>query len=104
MRDIHSDFSRLARLLTGESVGLVLGGGGARGAAHVGMIQAITVTLKKIIHAFFRLLYSSTILFRKREFQSIWLEGSVSGHSWELFGAWKRTLRKLVAKHDLGLL
>ena len=45
MRDIHSDFSRLARLLTGESVGLVLGGGGARGAAHVGMIQAITVDL-----------------------------------------------------------
>ncbi len=45
MRDIHSDFSRLARLLTGESVGLVLGGGGARGAAHVGMIQAITVKL-----------------------------------------------------------
>ncbi|XP_046644796.1 neuropathy target esterase sws-like isoform X3 [Daphnia pulicaria] len=40
-RNIHSDFSRLARLLTGESVGLVLGGGGARGAAHVGMIQAI---------------------------------------------------------------
>lgn len=42
-RNIHSDFSRLARLLTGESVGLVLGGGGARGAAHVGMIQAIQV-------------------------------------------------------------
>ena len=42
-RNIHSDFSRLARLLTGESVGLVLGGGSARGAAHVGMIQAIQV-------------------------------------------------------------
>ncbi|CAB3386877.1 Hypothetical predicted protein [Cloeon dipterum] len=39
--DIHSDFSRLARWLTGTSVGLVLGGGGARGAAHVGMIKAI---------------------------------------------------------------
>ncbi|XP_037081068.1 neuropathy target esterase sws-like isoform X1 [Pollicipes pollicipes] len=37
----HSDVSRLARLLTGTSVGLVLGGGGARGAAHVGMIKAI---------------------------------------------------------------
>lgn len=34
--DIHSDFSRLARFLTGTSIGLVLGGGGARGAAHVG--------------------------------------------------------------------
>ncbi|KAI1290330.1 Neuropathy target esterase sws [Halotydeus destructor] len=39
--DIHSDFSRLARFLTGTSIGLVLGGGGARGSAHVGMIQAI---------------------------------------------------------------
>ncbi|KAG1704472.1 Neuropathy target esterase sws [Nymphon striatum] len=38
---IHSDFSRLARFLTGTSIGLVLGGGGARGAAHVGMIKAI---------------------------------------------------------------
>ncbi|CAK1599380.1 unnamed protein product [Parnassius mnemosyne] len=39
--NVHSDFSRLARWLTGTSVGLVLGGGGARGAAHVGMIRAI---------------------------------------------------------------
>lgn len=39
--DIHSDFSRLARTLTGTSVGLVLGGGGARGCSHVGMIKAI---------------------------------------------------------------
>ncbi len=39
--DIHSDFSRLARHLTGNTVGLVLGGGGARGCAHVGMIKAI---------------------------------------------------------------
>ncbi|XP_055684973.1 neuropathy target esterase sws isoform X1 [Lutzomyia longipalpis] len=39
--NLHSDFSRLARWLTGNSVGLVLGGGGARGAAHVGMLKAI---------------------------------------------------------------
>lgn len=39
--NIHSDFSRLARWLMGKSVGLVLGGGGARGAAHVGMLKAI---------------------------------------------------------------
>ncbi|CAB4058251.1 NTE [Lepeophtheirus salmonis] len=39
--DIFSDFSRLARMLTGTSVGLVLGGGGARGCSHVGMIKAI---------------------------------------------------------------
>ncbi len=40
--NIHSDFSRLARHITGTSVGLVLGGGGARGAAHVGMLKAIS--------------------------------------------------------------
>lgn len=28
--DITSDFSRLARMLTGRAVGVVLGGGGAR--------------------------------------------------------------------------
>ncbi|XP_041368737.1 patatin-like phospholipase domain-containing protein 7 [Gigantopelta aegis] len=39
--DRFSDFSRLARFLTGTSIGLVLGGGGARGLAHVGMIKAI---------------------------------------------------------------
>lgn len=61
---MHSDFSRFARWLTGNSIGyvawtftstsgckvteffpfvrrLVLGGGGARGAAHVGMLKAI---------------------------------------------------------------
>ncbi|CAH8566335.1 unnamed protein product [Dicrocoelium dendriticum] len=36
-----SDFSRLARYLTGEAVGLVLGGGGARGCAHIGIIRAL---------------------------------------------------------------
>jgi lysophospholipid hydrolase len=35
------DFSRLARFLTGTSVGLVLGGGGARGCAHVGVMKAL---------------------------------------------------------------
>jgi lysophospholipid hydrolase len=34
------DFHRLARRLCGKSVGLVLGGGGARGIAHVGVIRA----------------------------------------------------------------
>lgn len=36
-----SDISRLARYLTGEAVGLVLGGGGARGCAHIGIIRAL---------------------------------------------------------------
>ena len=39
--NVHSDFSRLGRMIRGCSVGLVLGGGGARGCSHVGMIKAI---------------------------------------------------------------
>jgi predicted acylesterase/phospholipase RssA len=35
------DFERLARMLTGRAVGLVLGGGGARGLAHIGIIRAL---------------------------------------------------------------
>ena len=35
------DFHRLARRLCGKSVGLVVGGGGARGLAHVGVIRAL---------------------------------------------------------------
>ncbi|KAJ5378148.1 Lysophospholipase nte1 [Penicillium cataractarum] len=35
------DFHRLARRLCGKSVGLVLGGGGARGIAQVGVIKAL---------------------------------------------------------------
>lgn len=35
-----SDFARLARKLTGTSIGLALGGGGARGIAHIGIIRA----------------------------------------------------------------
>lgn len=37
---ITSDFRRIARRLLAKTVGLVLGGGGARGLAHVGMIKA----------------------------------------------------------------
>lgn len=36
-----SDFSRLARILTGTAVGVVLGGGAARGCAHVGILRAM---------------------------------------------------------------
>lgn len=41
---IHShknDFIRLARLLSGQAIGLVLGGGGARGISHLGILQAL---------------------------------------------------------------
>ncbi|KAG6851376.1 hypothetical protein H0H93_005774 [Arthromyces matolae] len=41
-RSSHSnDFARLARRICGKSIGLVLGGGGARGIAHLGLIRAL---------------------------------------------------------------
>ena len=36
----EADFDRLARILTGNAIGLVLGGGGARGFAHIGVLRA----------------------------------------------------------------
>ena len=36
-----ADFERLARIVTGKGIGLVLGGGGARGFAHIGVIRAL---------------------------------------------------------------
>ncbi|KAF8841901.1 patatin-domain-containing protein [Paxillus ammoniavirescens] len=36
-----NDFTRLARRLCGKSVGIVLGGGGARGLSHLGVIRAL---------------------------------------------------------------
>jgi predicted acylesterase/phospholipase RssA/CRP-like cAMP-binding protein len=35
------DFARLVRCLTGAGIGLVLGGGGARGFAHLGVLRAL---------------------------------------------------------------
>ena len=40
-RYVDSDVARVARHLTGRAVGLVLGGGGARGMAHIGVIKAL---------------------------------------------------------------
>jgi predicted acylesterase/phospholipase RssA/CRP-like cAMP-binding protein len=37
----EEDFSRLARVLSKRSIGLVLGGGGARGMAHLGVLRAL---------------------------------------------------------------
>jgi predicted acylesterase/phospholipase RssA/CRP-like cAMP-binding protein len=39
--DVDDDYRRVARFLTGRAVGLVLSGGGARGFAHLGVIQAL---------------------------------------------------------------
>ena len=35
------DYARLARFLTGKATGVVLGGGGARGFAHLGVLRAL---------------------------------------------------------------
>ncbi|MGQ5521822.1 cyclic nucleotide-binding and patatin-like phospholipase domain-containing protein [Chitinimonas sp. PSY-7] len=40
-RDCEEDFARLGRFLTGRAVGVVLGGGGARGFAHLGVLRAL---------------------------------------------------------------
>lgn len=40
-RDHEPDLQRIARVLTGQSVGLVLSGGGARAYAHIGAIRAL---------------------------------------------------------------
>jgi CRP-like cAMP-binding protein len=37
----EEDYARLARIVGGRAVGLVLGGGGARGLSHVGALRAI---------------------------------------------------------------
>ena len=39
--DHAGDYARLARFLTGKAVGIVLGGGGARGFAHLGVLKAL---------------------------------------------------------------
>jgi len=39
--DHVQDFCRMSRRITGQSIGLVLGGGGARGLAHLGIIRAL---------------------------------------------------------------
>lgn len=36
-----SHYQRLARLVTGQAVGVVFGGGGARGASHLGVVRAL---------------------------------------------------------------
>ena len=40
--DRAGDFGRVARFLAGRAVGVALGGGGARGIAHIGVLGALT--------------------------------------------------------------
>lgn len=37
----QADFERLARIVSNRAIGLVLGGGGAKGIAHIGVIRAL---------------------------------------------------------------
>lgn len=37
----QQDYNRMARCFTGKAVGVVFGGGGARGVAHIGVIKAL---------------------------------------------------------------
>ena len=39
--DVDDGFARLGRMLAGRAVGVVLGGGGARGFAHIGVLRAL---------------------------------------------------------------
>ncbi|MBM3647020.1 MAG: cyclic nucleotide-binding domain-containing protein [Alphaproteobacteria bacterium] len=39
--DVHADIDRLARLLTGHAVGVVMAGGGARAFSHIGVVKAL---------------------------------------------------------------
>jgi NTE family protein len=40
-KENQEDFARLTRFVAGEATGLVLSGGGARGFAHIGVVQAL---------------------------------------------------------------
>lgn len=40
-RDSATDWQRLGRIVSGNAIGLVLSGGGARGFAHLGVLQAL---------------------------------------------------------------
>jgi EmrB/QacA subfamily drug resistance transporter len=49
--DLDSDLERAARRLSGRSVGIVLSGGGARGFAHIGVLEELTaagVTIDRV--------------------------------------------------------
>jgi NTE family protein len=39
--DLPSDFDRLARLITGHAIGIVMAGGGARAFTHIGVMKAL---------------------------------------------------------------
>jgi NTE family protein len=40
-RRVARDFRRLARMMTGRAIGLVLSGGGVRGLSHIGVLRAL---------------------------------------------------------------
>ncbi|KJH48312.1 cyclic nucleotide-binding domain protein [Dictyocaulus viviparus] len=83
--DFRSDFARIARILTGNAIGLALGGGGARGAAHVGVIRAlrergipIDIVGGTSIGALVAAVYASTPDENVEERTSRWFDGMTS--------------------------
>lgn len=83
-RDNSLDVDRLARIISGNSINLVLGGGGARGFAQIGVIQALTeagvpidriggTSMGSIIGAFFAQGLGTEEITRKS--REIWIDG-----------------------------
>jgi len=80
-----ADLGRVARLLSGRAIGLVLGGGGARGFAHIGVLRAIEeagipidmvggVSMGSIISALYAMGndWSQLVRLAKRELTNKW--------------------------------
>ncbi|KAK6745617.1 hypothetical protein RB195_011999 [Necator americanus] len=89
--DFRSDFARIARILTGNAIGLALGGGGARGAAHVGILRAlrergvpVDIVGGTSIGALVAGVYAATPDERVEERTSKWFDGMTS--------LWRRVL------------
>jgi NTE family protein len=47
-RGVPGDAARLTRLMTGRALGIVFGGGGARGFAHLGLIRALETAGQRV--------------------------------------------------------
>lgn len=87
-----NDFLRLARLLSNEAIGLVLGGGGARGISHLGVVTAlekhgipIDIIGGTSIGAFVGGLYAT-------EYNSVSIYGKVKKFSKRIGSMWRSVL------------
>lgn len=87
-----NDFMRLARLLSNEAVGLILGGGGARGISHLGVVTAlerhgipVDIIGGTSIGAFVGGLYAT-------EYNSVSIYGKVKKFSIRISSIWRSIL------------